>query len=180
MGRSVTRRAGWVAPLVAAYFALAACHTQPDAVAVKWLRQDCRVGGAGPIESELHAAGAAAETTLLLAYAGGSGVLGDRVAAEARRSYDEVIAALSAGRTHGLSQNEITEFRSRSREAHAADARLDFDVGYRRAALSGLAVIKGPRGIALLRRVALDAHSSDRTTAQKALARAGIALAPPP
>jgi len=153
--------------------ALCACSSDSCTIAQRWLERSCGVGEAHALDADLRAAGARAETDLIDAYLTGPGRLGDEVADEAGRQYDEVIAALDAGRSYGLSADEIAAVRSESRQAHVRDARGEYERAYRRAALSGLAVVGRREGLALLRRVAADPSSSDRETAMMALRRAG-------
>ena len=158
---------------------LVACSTGSCTIAKRWLARSCTVGASASLEAELRAAGARAERDLLDAYSNGSGSLADEVAAEAGREYEEVIAALDAGRSYGLSPAEVTLIRSESEQVHMREARNEFDRAYRRAALSGLGILARPEGIALLRRIATNPASVDRETAVAVLQRAGLPVTPP-
>jgi hypothetical protein len=152
--------------------ALCACSTDSCTIVRRWLEQSCGSGEAHALDAELRAAGARAEKDLIDAYRNGPGRLGDEMAAEAGRQHDEVIAALDAGRSYGLSAAEIAAVRSETREAHVREARDEYEQAYRRAALSGLAVVGRPEGLTLLRSVAADRSSPDRETAMVVLQQA--------
>jgi hypothetical protein len=105
--------------------------------------------------------------------------LADEVANEAGREYDEVIDALDHNRTYGLTPSEIDAIRRETRPVHVRNAQDEFDDAYRRAALTGLAVIGRPQDVAFLRGIALDASSADSDKAVSALQYAGIPVTPP-
>jgi hypothetical protein len=151
-----------------------ACSAGSCTIAQRWLEKSCTKGATRSLEAELRAAGSHAERDLIAAYWHGSGTLGDEAAAEAGIQYDEVIAALNAGSTYGLSASEIAAFRADSKPVHIRQARDEYDSAYRRAALSGLGLLALPDGIAVLRSVARDPFSVDRDAAKQVLLRAGL------
>jgi hypothetical protein len=166
--------------VVAATIAFVGCQHPPNQVALRWLDQDCDVGEEGRLDLELRQQGASAESTLIRAFEHGpDGAILDEVADEAGNQYDEVAAALAAGRTYGLSAAEIAEIGAISKAAHVQRERERFARQYRGAALSGLGVLALPRGIDILRSVAADQQSDERVIAGVALGRAGVSITSP-
>jgi len=156
------------------------CAHRPNAVVTQWVLQNCRVGEQDTLETKLRTEGKAAERGLIRYYGDGPGSSTHaEIEAEAGRQFDEIIGALNAGRTYGLSGSEVDSIRADSRSEYIQAAVDDFDNGFRTATLKGLAVVGRPKGVKLLRRVATDPSSSDRQVAIAALAAAGIPVTPP-
>jgi len=166
--------------VVAAVVAFVGCQAPPNPVALRWLEQDCTVGGRDRLDKELRQQGTNAEPTLIGAFERGpdDAVLDD-VAREAGIQWDQVASALAAGRRYGLSTADAAELGTISRAAHVRRARDRFARDYRAAALSGLGVLSLPRGIGVLRRIAADTQSPDHAIAGAVLRRVGLPTAPP-
>lgn len=165
------------AALAASIAAALGCSTSSDPVAMRWLDQNCAAGEGDRAETELRSEGPRAEATLIWAYEHGPARDAiDDDATEAALRYGEIVAALGAGRFHGLSRAAVGSVRAISRPEYVRRARSIFERSYRADALSGLGVLGLPRGMELLRHIAADPRSPDHETAVEVLRGAS----PPP
>jgi hypothetical protein len=172
----VIRRRACRATLAAAFLVSVACSTRSCSVTDRWLARSCTVGEDRALEVELKGAGAGAERKLIDAFVNGPGARADEVEAEAGREYDEIIAALNAGRTYGLPASEIAKLRAESKQVHMRQARDEYDETYRSDALSGLAVVASPGSVTFLQSIAANPNSTYREAARSVLQKAGLPL----
>jgi hypothetical protein len=120
----------------------------------EWMSRNCAVGEGGVLERELQRNASRLEPRLEQAFLEGPPpALRAQQLQIAQRERDEVVAAIDAGKTHGLNQDEISRLRTSSAR-RASDPDLDDYVeGYRSAALAGLGVIGTARARDFLQRI---------------------------
>lgn len=148
-------------------------HVRAYRLVAIWLAQDCSVDEGDALETRLTRGGGAVESALIAAFEHGAPPEKRQViAGAAGRQYDQTITALNASRSYSLSASEQQAIRDLTREAFVSRSVDAGDRRYRSAALRGLAIVSRPNGLALVRRVASDAHSPFRQLAIAALASA--------
>jgi hypothetical protein len=139
-------------------------------VALQWLRGTCGVGEAA--EAKLVQTGAALVDHFLEGLEKGPA---PQEVAEVERAAERQFAkrqeALRRGEGLGLSASDLEAARRVTRDEYVARARRDFDSRYRSQAISGLAIVDGPKAKATLQGLAKDVRSPLRPLAVEALAR---------
>ena len=128
-----------------------------EALLNEWLSRNCAIGERGALERELQRYGSRLEPRLEQAFVNGPPAdLRTQWLRIEQREQKEVVAAIDAGRTHGLSADAIAKLRIRSLVAPSDAVLNDRVEAYRSAALAGLGVIGDARAREFLRKVQSD------------------------
>lgn len=150
--------------LIAALAGLRECGARRSAerVFAEWMSRNCAVKEGGTLEAELLRYASRLEPRLEEAFLQGPPAAaraeGLRVA---QRERNEVLAAIDAGKTHGLSAEAISRLRAESRERVTDRVLDDYVEGYRSAALAGLGVIGAGRAREFLEGIRRDSKHRD-------------------
>lgn len=169
---------------IAALLGLRQCHQirSADQVYAEWMNRSCAVGERGELERELRRHGPRLEHRLEEAFLRGpSEAEKTQWRQVARREWEEMAAAIDAGKTHGLTRQEISRLRAADPEGFSEAALDDYIEGYRSAALAALGIIGTERATQFLGRIRSDPQQRDHwDAAQLALARTKQAAPPGP
>lgn len=130
--------------VIAAFAASRECGVRrtADQVFAEWMSRNCAVGERGVLELQLRRYSSRLEPRLEQAF-----LQGPPPAAKAQwlrvaqREREEVVAAINAGKTHGLSPDEISRLKARNMEGVSERDLDDLVESYRSAAMAGLVVI---------------------------------------
>jgi hypothetical protein len=97
----------------------------------------------------------------------------------AQKDWQEMITAIKAGKTYGLTPQEITRLQSRDADSFAQSAVEQYTVCYRSAAIAGLGVIATDPAVQFLERIGSDVQYRDYWVAAR-LALERARRIPPP
>ena len=108
----------------------------------QWMSRNCAVGENDSLERELRRYSSRLEPRLEEAFLQGPPpALKAQMLSAEQRERSEVTAAIDAGKTHGLSPEEVSRLRTRSSQRVSDQDLDDYVEGYRSAAIAGLVVI---------------------------------------
>ena len=170
--------------LIAAFLGLRECRQSraADQVHAEWMNRTCGVGERGELERELRQHGPRLEHRLEEAFLRGPSEA-ERIQWRqvAKREWEEMVAAIDAGKTHGLTRQEISRLQTARLEGFSKAALDDYTEGYRSAAIAGLGIIGTERAGQFLRRIRDDPQHRDHSDAARlALERTQRAAPPGP
>ena len=170
--------------LIAASLGLRECRQSraADQVHAEWMNRTCGVGERGELERELRQHGPRLEHRLEEAFLRGPSEA-ERIQWRqvAKREWEEMVAAIDAGKTHGLTRQEISRLQTARLEGFSKAALDDYTEGYRSAAIAGLGIIGTERAGQFLRRIRDDPQHRDHSDAARlALERTQRAAPPGP
>lgn len=169
---------------IAAFLGLRECHQSraADRVYAEWMNRSCAVGERGELEREVRRHGSRLEPRLEEAFLRGpSEAQKTQLQQVAKREWGEMVAAIDAGRIHGLTSAEISRLQAARLEGFSKAALDDYTEGYRSAAIAALGIIGTERAGQFLRRIRDDPQHRDHWDAARlALERTQRAAPPGP
>ena len=184
MGRQGLSVVVAVLALIAAFLGLHQCRQSrsADQVYADWMNRSCAVGERGKLEGELRRYGSRLEARLEEAFLRGpSEAQKTQWRQVAQREWQEMVAAIDAGKTHGLTRQEISRLQTARLEGFSKGALDDYTEGYRSAAIAGLGIIGTQRAGQFLLRIRDDPQHRDHSDAARlALERTQRAAPPGP
>jgi len=168
--------------LIAAFLGLRECRQSraADQVHAEWMNRTCGVGERGELERELRQHGPRLEHRLEEAFLRGPSEA-ERIQWRqvAKREWEEMVAAIDAGKTHGLTRQEISRLQTARLEGFSKAALDDYTEGYRSAAIAGLGIIGTERAGQFLRRIRDDPQHRDHSDAARLALERTQRTAPP-